>query len=75
MRVHTHTKRAHPHHVVYLPGTAKTLLRQRVPASTNELVAMPIELATLSDSANWWGMEGGQRGAVEGGDWRGAEGT
>lgn len=49
---HTHT---HPHPLVYLPGTTKTLPRQRVPAFTNEVVAMPIELATLSHSGAQWG--------------------
>lgn len=60
MHAHTHSH-AHPYHVVNLPGTTKTLLRQRVPASTNELVAMPIEFATLSNSATECGLEGGRR--------------
>lgn len=47
--------RTHPHPSVYLPGTTKSLPRQRVPAFTNEVVAMPIELATLSHSGAQWG--------------------
>lgn len=58
MHAHTHSH-AHPYHVVNLPGTTKTLLRQRVPASTNELVAMPIEFATLSNRVR---ARGGQKG-------------
>ena len=41
-RAHT---RASPH-AVHLPGTTKALLRQRMPCSSNELVAMPMVLAT-----------------------------
>lgn len=37
-------------HLLGFPGTTKALPRQRVPASTNEVVAMPIQLATLTRS-------------------------